>query len=82
MKVMKFGGIFNKPTVLGGIGVGDNYNGTGNQGEAVLPISDLRGMIADLLNVNITLDVDGKVLVQKAIAPYINELDRQLRLRR
>lgn len=76
------GGIFNKPTVLGGIGVGDNYNGTGNQAEAVLPISDLRGMIADLLNVNITLDVDGKVLVQKAIAPYINELDRQLRLRR
>lgn len=76
------GGIFNKPTVLGGIGVGDNYNGTGNQAEAVLPISDLRGMIADLLNVNITLDVDGKVLVQKAVAPYINELDRQLRLRR
>lgn len=76
------GGIFNKPTVLGGIGVGDNYNGTGNQAEAVLPISDLRGMIADLLNVNITLDVDGKVLVQKAVAPYVGELDRQLRLRR
>lgn len=76
------GGIFNKPTVLGGVGVGDNYNGTGNQAEAVLPISDLRGMIADLLNVNITLDIDGKVLVQKAVAPYINELDRQLRLRR
>ena len=77
------GAIFNKPTLLnGGVGVGDNYNGTGNQAEAVLPISDLRGMIADLLNVNITLDVDGKVLVQKAIAPYIDELDRQLRLRR
>ena len=77
------GAIFNKPTLLnGGIGVGDNYNGTGNQAEAVLPISDLRGMIADLLQVNITLDVDGKVLVQKAVAPYISELDRQLRLRR
>ena len=76
------GAIFNKPTVLGGIGVGDNYNGTGNKSEVVAPLSDLRGMIADLLQVNITLDVDGKVLVQKAVAPYINELDRQLRLRR
>lgn len=76
------GGIFNKPTVLGGIGVGDNYNGTGNKSEVVAPLDDLRAMISDLLQVNITLDVDGKVLVQKAIAPYINELDRQLRLRR
>lgn len=76
------GGIFNKPTVLGGIGVGDNYNGTGSQSEVVAPLSDLRELIADLLQVNITLDVDGKVLVQKAVAPYINELDRQLRLRR
>ncbi len=77
------GGVFNKPTVLGnGIGVGDNYKGTGNKAEVVAPLSDLRELIADLLQVNITLDVDGKVLVQKAVAPYINELDRQLRLRR
>ena len=77
------GGIFNSPTILGnGIGVGDNYNGTGNKSEVVAPLSDLRAMISDLLQVNITLDVDGKVLVQKAVAPHFNELDRQLRLRR
>lgn len=76
------GGIFNKPTVLGGIGVGDNYNGTGNQTEVVAPLSDLRDMIKDLLQVNISLDISGKVLMQKVVAPYIDELDRQLRLRR
>lgn len=77
------GAIFNKPTLLnGGIGVGDNYNGTGNQAEAVLPISDLRDMIKDLLQVDISLNTNGKVLMREVIAPHIDELDRQLRLRR
>ena len=75
-------GIFNKPTVLGGIGVGDNYNGTGNQTEVVAPLSDLRDMIKDLLQIDLSLTTNGKVLMREVIAPHIDELDRQLRLRR
>lgn len=35
------GAIFTKPTVFGGMGVGDANNGIGNQAEAVLPIDNL-----------------------------------------
>lgn len=35
------GGIFRKPTALGGIGVGDAHNGIGSGAEAVLPIDKL-----------------------------------------
>lgn len=35
------GGIFTKPTVFGGVGVGDAINGRGNGPEAVLPIKKL-----------------------------------------
>jgi len=35
------GGIFTRPTVLGGIGVGDAYKGSGSNAEAVLPLDVL-----------------------------------------
>jgi len=35
------GGIFTRPTVLGGIGVGDSYKGSGSNAEAVLPLDAL-----------------------------------------
>ena len=35
------GAIFKKPTVLGGIGVGDSHNGIGSRAEAILPIKEL-----------------------------------------
>lgn len=35
------GAIFKRPTVLGGIGVGDAHNGIGSNAEAVLPINKL-----------------------------------------
>lgn len=35
------GGIFKKPTVLGGIGVGDKHRGAGSNMEAVLPLNKL-----------------------------------------
>lgn len=77
------GGIFNKPTVLGGgIGVGDNYNGTGNQTEVVAPLSDLRDMIKDLLQIDLSLTTNGKVLMREVIAPHWDELERQLSIRR
>lgn len=35
------GAIFKRPTVLGGIGVGDAHNGIGSNAEAILPINQL-----------------------------------------
>lgn len=75
------GGIFNKPTVLsGGFGVGDAYKGQGRQTEAVMPIDKLRGMIADLLQVDITLEIDGNSFVRKVVAPHQQELSNYSKL--
>lgn len=74
------GGIFTQPTVLGNIGVGDAQNGTGNKAEAVMPIDDLRGMIKDLLQVQIAMVVDGREFVRQVVAPHneeISEYNRQ-----
>lgn len=68
------GGIFTQPTVLGNIGVGDAQNGTGSKAEAVMPIDDLRGMIKDLLQVQIALVVDGKEFVRQVVAPHNGEI--------
>lgn len=74
------GGIFTQPTILGNKGVGDAQNGVGSKAEAVLPIDDLRGMIKDLLQVQIAMVVDGKEFVRQVVAPHneeINEYNRQ-----
>lgn len=68
------GGIFTQPTVLGNVGVGDAQNGTGNKAEAVMPIDNLRGMIKDLLQVQIALVVDGKEFVRQVVAPHNGEI--------
>ena len=38
--LLKFS-IFKRPTVLGGMGVGDAHNGIGSNAEAILPINQL-----------------------------------------
>jgi phage tail tape measure protein, TP901 family len=35
------GAIFKRPTVLGGVGIGDRHNGIGSNAEAILPINQL-----------------------------------------
>ena len=35
------GGIFKTPTILGGIGVGDAFNGQGSNAEAIVPLDDM-----------------------------------------
>ena len=35
------GGIFKSPTVLGGIGVGDAFNGQGSNAEAIVPLDEM-----------------------------------------
>lgn len=66
------GGIFNKPTVLNGIGVGDAFNGQGSNAEAVVPLDSMYrnikkivdnslggDLVINLTNIN---QLDGKVI--------------------
>lgn len=74
------GGIFKRPTVLGGIGVGDAHNGIGSNAEAILPINKLPELLGldnqkSSLNLNIenfnnTREQDIKELVEE-IAFYL-----------
>lgn len=71
------GAIFTQRTILqnGSIGVGDADNGKGDNPEAILPIDKLRGMIQDLLQVNIQMLIDGKEFVSEVVAPHQNQLN-------
>lgn len=54
------GGIFTKPTVLNGIGVGDASNGHGSAAEVVAPLSDLKQMLGlSDKERNITINMNG-----------------------
>lgn len=71
------GGIFNKPTVLGNNqGVGDDYMGQGSNPEIVSPVSDLKDMIKDVLQVTIPLNFNGREFTRVVVAPYQEELDK------
>lgn len=70
------GAIFTQPTILGNIGVGDANNGQGSKSEAVLPIDDLRGMIKDLLQVAISLNIDGREFTRQVVAPHQDEFNK------
>ena len=70
------GAIFKRPTVLGGMGIGDKHNGIGSNAEAILPINKL----PELLGLNKMQDnnngpiivktvLDGKVIAE-TIASY------------
>lgn len=58
------GGIFTKPTIIGGIGVGDADNGKGRQAEAVLPLEpfykEMETMFVKYSSRPLYLDIDGK----------------------
>lgn len=44
------GGIFTKPTVLGGIGVGDKYKGMGSNAEAVIPLDSMYNNLRNIIH--------------------------------
>ena len=80
------GGIFTKPSILGGIGVGDAYNGHGSNAEAVLPLDVLWGEMekfADTIvkgvtnqgDINVKIDLDGQQ-VAKSVITNINKQTR------
>lgn len=69
------GGIFTKPTVLGGIGVGDADNGKGSNPEAVIPLDVLWEKLDAIASRPIILEVDGRESM-RAFAPYQDEFKK------
>ena len=71
------GAIFKRPTVLGGMGVGDAHNGIGSNAEAILPINQLPKLLGlDKIQENqsnnpiiVNTMLDGKTIAQ-TIASY------------
>lgn len=77
------GAIFKRPTVFGGMGVGDRHNGIGSGAEAILPIDKLPDILGlDKLyeqsqtpvNTTAVFNIDGKEFM-RAVAKYQSELD-------
>jgi hypothetical protein len=54
------GAIFKRPTVLGGMGVGDAHNGIGSNAEAILPINQLPKLLGldKMQNSGVTLSIE------------------------
>ena len=54
------GAIFKRPTVLGGMGVGDAHNGIGSNAEAILPINQLPKLLGldKQQNSNLNLNIE------------------------
>ena len=54
------GAIFKRPTVLGGMGVGDAHNGIGSNAEAILPINQLPKLLGldKQQNGNLSLNIE------------------------
>ena len=71
------GAIFKRPTVLGGMGIGDRHNGIGSNAEAILPINQLPKLLGlDKIQENqsnnqivVNTILDGKTIAQ-TIASY------------
>ena len=75
------GAIFKRPTVLGGMGIGDRHNGIGSNAEAILPINQLpkllgldkmqnNGLSLNIENFNNSREQDIQSLVEE-IAFYM-----------
>ena len=54
------GAIFKRPTVLGGMGIGDRHNGIGSNAEAILPINQLPKLLGldKQQNGNLSLNIE------------------------
>lgn len=81
------GAIFTRPTVLGGIGVGDANRGTGNNAEAVIPLDsmykNLRNIIKDeqstqpiYVVVNVDNNMDSKAIGKAVTTEVKKEITR------
>lgn len=58
------GGIFKSPTVLGGIGVGDAFNGQGSNAEAVVPLDEMYRKIQEIVR-NESINSNNSIIIIK-----------------
>ena len=54
------GAIFKRPTVFGGMGIGDRHNGIGSGAEAILPIDKLPEILGldKMVGNNVAVNID------------------------
>lgn len=81
------GGIFKSPTVLGGIGVGDAFNGQGSNAEAVVPLDEMyrniKGIVDNSSEGNIviyltnTTELDSEVISSKTTKKVIKGICKE-----
>ena len=81
------GGIFKSPTVLGGVGVGDAFNGQGSNAEAVVPLDEMyrniKGIVNNSSEKNIviyltnTTELDGEVISSKTTKKVIKGIGKE-----
>lgn len=81
------GAIFTKPTVLGGIGVGDAYKGTGANAEAVIPLDSMYQNVRSIVReeqttqpiyvvVNVANNIDHKAIGKAVTTEVKKEITR------
>ncbi|NWK10402.1 phage tail tape measure protein [Clostridium cadaveris] len=82
------GGIFNSPTILGGIGVGDRFNGSGSNAEAVIPLDSMYRNIRQIVkeeksiqsiqvNVLVSNNMDNKAIGKAITTQVKKEITRE-----
>lgn len=81
------GGIFKSPTVLGGIGVGDAFNGQGSNAEAIVPLDEMYRNIKRIVdnssegNIVIyltnTTKLDSEVISSKTTKKVIKGIEKE-----
>lgn len=81
------GGIFTQPTILGGIGVGDAYKGTGSNAEAVIPLDSMYKNVRSIVReeqttqpiyvvVNVANNMDNKAIGKAVTTEVKKEITR------
>lgn len=81
------GAIFTKPTILGGIGVGDAYKGTGANAEAVIPLDSMYHNVRNIVReeqttqpiyvvVNVSNNMDHKAIGKAVTTEVKKEITR------
>lgn len=81
------GGIFKSPTVLGGVGIGDSFNGQGSNAEAVVPLDEMyrniKGIVDNSSDGNVviyltnTTELDGEVISSKTTKKVIKGIVKE-----
>lgn len=81
------GGIFKSPTVLGGVGVGDAFNGQGSNAEAVVPLDEMyrniKGIVDNSSDGNVviyltnTTELDSEVISSKTTKKVIKGIGKE-----